>query len=152
MSQQRKTGVLSPKSRMITICVLAAVGILLLWLGRGGGSGDAAPTAASDWRGEISALEEKAAALCSQVAGVEDVTVAVSLAQGAEYVYAAGESSYLGAGSTSGRLVTERPPQIGGIGVVCRGADDPETVQKLVSLLAAAFGVGTNRIYIAAAG
>lgn len=152
MGKTVKTGALSPKSRMILICALAAVGILLLWLGRGEGSGDAVPTAASDWRGEISVLEEKAAVLCSRVAGVEEVTVVISLAQGAEYVYAAGESSYLGSGNSGERLVTERPPQIGGIGVVCRGADDPETVQKLVSLLSAAFGVGTNRIYIAAAG
>lgn len=137
---------------MVLIGVLAAVGILLLWLGRSEGGGDTAAAVSSDWRGEISALEAKAAALCSQVAGVEDVTVAVSLAQGAEYVYAAGESGYLGTGSTGTRLITERPPQIGGIGVVCRGADDPETVQKLIALLSAAFGVGANRIYIAAAG
>lgn len=152
MEKQKKAQNLSRRSRTVLICGLALAGILLLWLGRGGGRQEGASSAASNWQGEISALEEKAVALCSQVAGVEDVTVAVSLAQGAEYVYAAGESSYLGTGNTSGRLVTERPPQIGGIGVVCRGADDPETVQKLVSLLSAAFGVGTNRIYIAAAG
>ncbi|MBE6574870.1 MAG: hypothetical protein E7654_01185 [Ruminococcaceae bacterium] len=152
MERQEKKNILSRRSRTVLICVLAAVGILFLWLGRSERGDDTAASASSDWRGEISALEAKAAALCSQVAGVEDVTVALSLAQGAEYVYAAGESSYLGTGNTGARLVTERPPQIGGIGVVCRGADDPETVQKLVSLLSAAFGVGANRIYIAAAG
>lgn len=152
MDRQGKKNDLSRRNRTVLICALAAIGILLLWFGRGNGSGDAETTTALHWQDEITALEAKAAALCSQVAGVENVTVAVSLAQGAEYVYASGESSYLGAGNTGNRLIAERPPQIGGIGVVCRGADDPETVQKLVSLLSAAFGVGTNRIFIAAAG
>lgn len=152
MEKQKKGGILSRRSRALLICALALAGILLLWLGRSAGDAEAVSAEPLDWRAEIIALEAKAAALCSQVAGVEDVTVAVSLAQGAEYVYSAGESSYLGTGSTGARLITERPPQIGGIGVVCRGAEDPETVRKLVSLLSAAFGVGTNRIYVAAAG
>lgn len=93
------------------------------------------------------ALEAKAGDLCTRVAGVSDVTVAVSLAQGVEYVYAGEDGS-----ARQALLVTERPPQISGIGVVCAGADDPATVQTLLSLLSAAFGVSTNRIYITAAG
>ena len=139
------------------IAALAAVGLALLLIGRTDLSKESETTVneAQDWQEYVQILEEKAASLCSRVAGVSDVTVALSLTQGVEYVYAEDEGGYLltGSGASAcGLLLTERPPQVSGIGVVCVGADDPETVQTLLSLLSAAFGVGTNRIYITSAG
>ncbi len=132
----------------IMLC-LAAVGILLLLLSHTGERSSSSAVSASerDWQAEIAVLEQKAADLCTRVAGVSDVTVAISLAQGIEYVYADGDGS-----ARQALLVTERPPQISGIGVVCVGGDNPAVVETLVSLLSAAFGVGTNRIYITPAG
>lgn len=132
--------------RIWLIAACAALGLaLMLFGGLAGGSETEPSEPAQDWQTYTAALEEKAAALCTRVAGVRDVTVAVSLAQGVEYVYADEDARET-------LLLTERPPQISGIGVVCTGGDDPATVQTLVSLLSAAFGVGTNRIYVTAAG
>lgn len=161
---ERETGravwrYLRQQGRAGWILLLGALGLgLMLWSLIAGGARDSPSAAADgdDWQRYAAALEEKAAALCGQVAGVTDVTVAISLAQGVEYVYAEGEDGgYLTTGSgaaQSALLLTERPPQVSGIGVVCRGAEDPGTVQTLLSLLSAAFGVGSNRIFITAAG
>lgn len=139
------------RGRLWLIVACAAAGLLLMlagmWMEERQSTQSGTTAAEGDWQSYTAALEAKAADLCTRVAGVSDVTVAVSLAQGVEYVYADEDSS-----SRQALLVTERPPQISGIGVVCAGADDPVTVQTLLSLLSAAFGVSTNRIYITAAG
>lgn len=140
---------LRQRGRLWLVVACAAIGLLLMLIGTFGERSTQSESKAveKDWQSDIAALEAKAADLCTRVAGVSDVTVAVSLAQGVEYVYA-------DEGSTSRQalLVTERPPQISGIGVVCVGGDDPATVRTLVSLLSVAFGVGSNRIYITPAG
>ncbi len=157
MAEKRAKKLFSLGNRSALIAALAVIGLALLLLGRVElrEGGDAADAKAQNWQEYVQILEEKAASLCSRVAGVSDVTVALSLTQGVEYVYAEDEGGYLltGSGASAcGLLLTERPPQVSGIGVVCVGADDPETRQTLLSLLSAAFGVGTNRIYITSAG
>lgn len=134
-----------PDRRLWLIAACAALGLVLMLAASFTGTSGAEASASQDWQTYITALEEKAASLCTRVAGVRDVTVAVSLAQGVEYVYADEDARET-------LLLTERPPQISGIGVVCTGGDDPATVQTLVALLSAAFGVGSNRIYVTAAG
>lgn len=69
--------------------------------------------------------EEKIKALCEKVDGVGETTVAVTFDE------------------ADGRSV------ICGIGIVCKGGGDPETERKLLSLVSAACGVPTNKIYIA---
>lgn len=114
-----------------------------------------APTAEA-YRAE---LEARVTTLCSHVAGAGSVEVAVTLDGGFEYVYAAdrkiaagGEStSYVTVGSGGNEsliLVTLRPPAIAGIGVVCSGGNDPTVRREITSLLSAAFGVGSNKIYV----
>ena len=135
---------------MLLVVLLLAAGILLmLYSGREEWGAVDSGADNQSWQSYIAALEEKAVQLCGQVSGISDVTVAVSLAQGVEYVYADQDRSY---GSRDAMLLTERPPQISGIGVVCRGAEDPAAKQALIALLSAAFGVGSHRIYIASAG
>ncbi len=105
------------------------------------------------------ALETRMETICAQVAGVGEVDVAVTLAGGFEYVYAtdkkttvSGEStSYVTVGSGSGEslvYITEKPPAIVGIGVVCAGGMDATVRQEVTALLSAAFGVGSNKIYV----
>lgn len=109
------------------------------------------------------ALEDRMAAICGQVSGAGEVRVIVSLQGGFEYVYAydekvsaAGTSRvYVTVGSgSSQRLVflTEKAPAITGIGVVCTGGNDPTVRQEITSLLSAAFGIGTNKIYVTGRG
>jgi len=138
------------RRQLAIVLFAAAAGILLMLFGGiPQGNRDHESAAESDWQTYLTSLEQKACLLCGEVAGISEVTVAISLEQGVEYVYADESERY---GSRQAVLLTERPPQISGIGVVCRGADDPAAVERLVSLLSAAFGVGSHRIYITQAG
>lgn len=105
------------------------------------------------------ALEKRICYICSQVDGVGNVSVIVSLESGFEYVYAtdikhsgSGESvQYIVIGSGSEEHVvylTEKVPSIAGIGVVCQGGADPNIKRELTYLLSAAFEVSTNKIYV----
>lgn len=155
------------KSGKLAVALLGVVlgAVLLLWGNRlGTGEEESRPgelpvtssRTAEEYRAE---LEERIRLICAQVAGVGAVDVAVTLEGGYEYVYAAdvktssgGESrTYVTVGSGSGEslvYVTERAPVITGIGVVCTGGMDPTVRREVTALLSAAFGVGSNKIYV----
>ena len=87
----------------------------------------------------------------------------VNLAGDYEYVYATDVKNTSGAVSSqhivigSGndeRLVylTQRVPEILGIGVVCSGGSDPRVQSEVTALLCAAFGVGSHKIYVTGGG
>ena len=100
------------------------------------------------------ALEERIRIFCEQVEGVGVASVAVSLESGYRRIYAQEDSSYVlvGSGSSRGAVhLTDEPPKIGGIAVVCTGGGDPSVRQRLIGLLSAAYGIGSNKIYIAQA-
>jgi hypothetical protein len=98
-------------------------------------------------------------AICADVAGVGEVDVVVTLEGGFSYVYATdkktnvgGESlTYVTVGSGDREslvYLSEKAPAILGIGVVCTGGMDPTVRREVTSLLSAAFGVGSNKIYV----
>ncbi|MBQ9079789.1 MAG: hypothetical protein IJY27_01840 [Clostridia bacterium] len=155
--------------RFLYLALLAVAGLVLMLLGGRGGNSTTGQsvTVEHDTAGELeeytAALRRDIAALCEQVGGVSDVTVAVSLECGFEYVYATDQSSdvnasgsetqikYITVGSGSSETtvyITEKLPRIGGIGVVCRGGNDAAVVRRLTSLLSAAYNIGSNKIYI----
>ena len=158
------------KSGKLAIALLGiGLGVLLLLLGSGRLAGkessDSAPTptpvggltrTAEEYRTE---LETRMEAICARVAGVGAVDVIVTLEGGYEYVYAydtkttvSGQStSYITVGSGDGEslvYITERAPAIVGIGVVCSGGMDAGVRREVTGLLSAAFGVGSNKIYV----
>ena len=109
---------------------------------------------AEDIDAYIAALESKIAGLCDSVDGVSRVSVAVSLESGYQRVYARDDESYIlvGSGASQGAVyLTEKPPAIGGIGIVCAGGGDPIIRARLIGLLSAAYGIGANKIFIAEA-
>ena len=162
MVEKRKTGV---NTRLIGMVLCGALGLLLLLYGGGVLGDDDDGKSAAD-REIISLteyterLEESIGKLCEGVSGVSEVRVAVTLENGFEYVYAAdsevksgGLTEYkyitVGSGSREGTVyITEKPPKIGGVGVVCRGGDNAEVQRKLISLISAAYNVSSNKIYI----
>ena len=153
----------SGKLAVVLVCL--AVGALLLLVGnRVGATPDTATPepstdtarAVEEYRAE---LEDRMEAICSRVAGVGEVEVAVMLEGGFSYVYAtdkkttsAGETlTYVTIGSGDRETlvyVSETPPAIVGIGVVCTGGMDPTIRREVTALLSAAFGVGSNKIYV----
>ena len=162
------------KSGKLAVAVLGiGLGVLLLLLGNSrllGRDEDDPPTGSSpagltartaeEYRADLEARME---GICARVAGVGAVDVIVTLEGGCEYVYATDKKTTVGGESTSYITVgsgdneslvyiTERTPAIVGIGVVCTGGMDPAVRQEVTALLSAAFGVGTNRIYVTGRG
>lgn len=143
------------KNAKVWIIILGALaGVVLLLIGSGDKDEpvkiDADAMALSEYAEQ---MEKKIYELCSNVKGVSDVSVAVSFESGFEYVYAKndekGDLITVGSGSSKTAVkVTEKPPTIGGIGIVCRGGGDPIIQNRLISLLSATFGVSSTKIYI----
>lgn len=152
--------------KLVIALVGVLLGALLLFFGNRAGMNtpDSTPNAPPEtpvhsvevYRAE---LESRAKTLCAHVAGVGEVDVLITLSGGFEYVYAADTRSaaggmtttYVTVGSGSGEslvYITEKPPAIVGIGVVCGGGMDPTVRQEVTALLSAAFGIGSNKIYV----
>jgi stage III sporulation protein AG len=166
------------KGRLGLPMVLAAVGVGLLLLGsqisqgRILGQGSSTKNEQGEQPDELVAytasLTEEIEALCRCVSGAGEVRVAVSLDGGFAYLYAAdsekrtdgsgGEQSsenYVTVGSgasESGVLLSKIPPRIEGIGIVCDGGNRERVRAEIIALLSATYGVGSNRIYVTAAG
>lgn len=161
-------------SRIGILGILCVLGVLLLLWGNGGtkveesakSEGEERNTPAS-LEAYARALEERIEVLCEGVSGVSDVRVAVTLTSGYEYVYAkdtknessgdrySGSDAYLtvGNGASEGVVyLSEKLPVIGGIGIVCRGGGDANVRRELIELISAAFGVPSNKIYVADSG
>ncbi len=105
-------------------------------------------------------VEEEIKSLCSRVRGAGEVSVVVSLEGGYRAVYVTDSQSssggyksntvLIGSGSSENAiLVGYENPGIRGIGIVCRGAADPSVRSAIISLVAAAYDIGSNKIYVA---
>ncbi len=154
--------------KILLFALLAAVGVMLMLIGNGGGKDEGnTDTVRNGTEQQIQQYTEELRRdiqrLCEQVGGVSDVTVAVSLECGFEYVYATDENSEIGmSGSEASKkyitigngssetavYITEKLPRIGGVGVVCRGGSDPDVIRRLTSLISAAYNIGSNKIYV----
>ena len=153
--------------KLLILSAIAAIGVLLLIAGGRENKVNTQNTTESDATVQLEEYREMLrrdiVRLCEQVGGVSDVTVAVSLECGFEYVYATDiksdsdtygsqvQTKYITIGSGSSEsavYITEKLPRIGGIGVVCRGGSDPVIVRRLTSLLSAAYNIGSNKIYV----
>ncbi len=123
-----------------------------------GGDGDLRLLSMEEYR---IATEARIKAICERVAGAGEVHVILHLAGGYEYVYATDEKispsgevrEYIMIGSGSNERVvylTERVPEILGIGIVCDGGDREGVRNEMTALLSATLGVGSHRVYVTA--
>ena len=153
-------------SGKLAVALMAALlgVVLLIWGSRSGGKNDTATPVAPDTSAPSAdeyrrGLESRMEALCGCVEGVGVVKVEVMLEGGFEYVYATDKKVTSGGESTSFVVVgsgndanlvylSEKPPAIVGIGVVCTGGGDPAVKREVTALLSATFGVGSNKIYV----
>ena len=109
------------------------------------------------------AIEQRVVDICTHVSGAGQVYAVVNLAGGYEYIYATDrkvntngetyEHIIIGSGNEE-RVVylTERVPEILGIGVVCGGGNDSRVRSEITALLSASFGIGVHRIYVTGSG
>lgn len=107
----------------------------------------------------VARLEDNISKLCSRVKGAGEVTVAVTVFGGFEYVYASDSKTSedsdsteyikIGSGSSQQALyLTEKVPKISGVGIVCTGGGDERVRNELVLLISATYGISTNKIYV----
>ena len=105
-------------------------------------------------------VEEEVERICASVAGNCGVEVVVSLEGGYRAVYAADSQSsssgykssmvLIGSGSSEEAvLVCYENPKISGIGIVLSCREDKNLKNNIISLVSAAFSVGSNKIYVA---
>lgn len=156
------------------IFVLGIAGILLIFLSdlMPGGKKDSDTASAEQISFDETErykkdIEQQLTELISEIKGAGRVTVMITLTGTKEYVYA--EKSDLdkkteGTGEsvrTQGEIVLadgggeKQPvlkkitaPQIGGAAVICEGASDPQTKERIINVLSAVLGLPSNRISV----
>ena len=182
MNQQenisRTVGVMKKNGKLKVAVIGIAVGVVLLLFGgewikvfmSEEDRNTAAPSEAEGGETQLlsmetyrQSLENRISEICERVEGAGKVYAVVNLAGGYEYVYATDrkqtssgetlEHIIIGSGSDQ-RVVylTERVPEILGIGVVCQGGNDHRVRGEITALLSSAFGVGSHKIYVTGGG
>ena len=136
----------------LIIVIAAAAGFFLM---RYGGKANKSYDASYDKSAALALCtretEEKIKNLCESVEGAGNTVVAVTLKSSSEMVYSVPASAGYSSGSGDTVSLAEIAPEISGIGIVCEGGDDPVVACRLLSLVSAACGVPTSRIYVAGA-
>jgi hypothetical protein len=97
-------------------------------------------------------LESELGAMCESVAGVGQAEVMVTLGSGCRVVYVTdenGEIATTGTGSAQRAVYrTLQPPTVVGVGVVCKGGDNPHVQRALTDLISTTLGITTNRVFV----
>lgn len=106
------------------------------------------------------ALERRITALLTQVEGVGQCRVMVTLESGSRSVYAT-DSAVTASGTSEqvltvdtdtgpvGLLLTRIQPTVKGVAVVCQGGGDPAVCQSITDLIATTFHISERRVCIA---
>lgn len=152
----------------LVLLVLAAGVLLLLW--PGGTNSAANPAAAGEDAAmsapefDLEALERKLEEILSRIDGAGEVSVALTVRDGVEWVYAA-DSTYsqdgdsreersetvvisTGSGTEEVVPVQQRYPAFQGAVVVCEGGANPEIRLLVTQAVSALTGLGTDRISV----
>lgn len=158
----------SKKSVKIILLLLgAALGLFLLLYGGYAEKAGTSDTKETELLAEQSMdadkyaedAERRIAELCQRVRGAGEVHVSVTLGCGYTAVYAqnsqSSASGYKNEFVLTGSGSSEKPllvgysvPQISGIGIVCTGGGNSSVRQEIISLVSAAYGVSSNKIYV----
>ena len=165
--QGSKTG--KKDRKLLLLLIGGAVGVCFLLFGSMGTAQEEqkeneALMAASDQTDPAAyeeEVEKRVEEICSRVRGAGTVHAVVTLKGGYRAVYATDSRSsstgyqndtvLIGSGASEGAvLICYENPEISGIGIVCTGGDDPRVKESVLSLVSAAFDIGTNKIYVAA--
>lgn len=155
----------------LVLLMLAAGVLLLLWPSGNGKSAAAAEKERQTAPGpnfDLEALEAKLERVLSKIDGAGEVTVALSVKDGVEQVYATNESLSkdgngqeqqretvrvsTGSGTEEVVPVQQRYPAFQGAVVVCQGGGSAEIRLLVTQAVAALTGLGTDRISVCKSG
>ena len=101
-------------------------------------------------------IEERISEIVSEIGGISEVSVMVTLESTSSYLYAENSndenSEYVTVrdkdGNESGVIISENAPGIRGVAVVCSGGDVPEKRLEIIRLVCARLGIPQNRVYV----
>ncbi len=146
------------------VLLMLVVGVILLILPTGDGetgeiaSQDTGQTATIDTAEAVETLEERLSQALSQIAGVGDAQVILTLADDGERVLAqdsSGESStnvVLSQGGTEEVVAIQTgSPTFRGALVVCQGGDSPQVRLSITTAISALTGLSSDKIAICTA-
>ncbi len=154
---------LSGKKRNIILAVLGALGVLLILIGILGEKNDEKNPEISEKTNDtwsyIAEIENKIGNITEQITGSHRVEVIVNVSSGSEFQYIQNveekDSTQLkeyvtvrGDDKETAILQKEIYPEIVGISVACKGGEDPLIAEKLIRVIATAYGLSSNRICI----
>ena len=144
--------------RYQAVLLVLAVGLaLLLWpQGTENGAEPETQPETSDSAFQVEALEQRLAAALSQIQGVGEATVVLTLESGARQVLATDqkgedqETGVVSAGSGQQQAVTVQQigPSFQGALVVCDGGGDPQVKLQVLQAVEALTGLNANQISI----
>lgn len=154
---------ISQKKKLTWLALLALLGIVLMLFSKCGedkaGEQVASEPSALDPALYAEQIEEKVEALCNKIDGVSSAHAVVTLKGGYRAIYATdaqygssvnkSETVLIGSGSSEkALLIGYENPEIAGIGIVCSGGDDAYVRAEIISMISAAFDLGSNKIFV----
>ena len=154
---------ITQKKKTLLLALLALLGIVLMLFSKCGESdeGEQAQSEPSALDPALYAeqIEEKVEALCNKIDGVSSAHAVVTLKGGYRAIYATdaqygssvnkSETVLIGSGSSEkALLIGYENPEIAGIGIVCSGGDDAYVRAEIISMISAAFDLGSNKIFV----
>jgi len=130
-------GYLKRNKKSLLPLLLAVLGVALIFFSSFGGADKQDDGKEEKSLDEYKAeLEEEIRSLCASVDGVGKCKVFITFERGEERVYK---------GST---LIEVKPPQVQGVTVVCRGADNDTVRCRITEMITALFDIGSNRVAV----
>ena len=154
---------ITQKKKTLLLLLLALLGIVLMLFSKCGedkaGEQVASEPSALDPALYAEQIEEKVEALCNKIDGVSSAHAVVTLKGGYRAIYATdaqygssvnkSETVLIGSGSSEkALLIGYENPEIAGIGIVCSGGDDAYVRAEIISMISAAFDLGSNKIFV----
>ena len=154
---------ISQKKKLTWLALLALIGIVLMLFSKCGedkaGEQVASEPSALDPALYAEQIEEKVEGLCNKIDGVSSAHAVVTLKGGYRAIYATdaqygssvnkSETVLIGSGSSEkALLIGYENPEIAGIGIVCSGGDDAYVRAEIISMISAAFDLGSNKIFV----
>ena len=123
--------------KVLCVALIAVLGIVLIFASSYGEKEDVRDkeekTSLDEYKER---LENEIASLCSAVDGVGKCKVIISFERGEQTVYR---------GSS---VIEVKPPEIKGVIIACRGADNDTVRLQLIDMMTALFDIGSNRVAI----
>ena len=122
------------KRKILTVVLLAAGLLLMLFSSKVGSTESAAENSLSKYKRE---LEKDLSELCSSIDGVGRCEVRITFSEGERVEY------------RGTNKVSETPPKVLGVSIVCDGGGRADVRAAITECMVALFDIGANRVAVA---